>query len=101
MPSSGVTSVGGPDPWLAMRAATQRLTADGNRLGAAESVTPEFAVAAFLGSTNDPTRPRTIAVQSDADLCLLDRPWRAALLDLSAVAVRATIIRGSLVHTTD
>lgn len=89
---------GGANPWLAMQAATNRQTATGNILGAAERVTPTFAVAAFLGSINKPAQPQNITVGGVADLCLLDRPWQTALENLSAVGVRATISRGNLIH---
>jgi predicted amidohydrolase YtcJ len=32
-----------------------------------------------------------------ADLCLLDRPWTVARLDLAAVRVRATLLDGRIV----
>jgi predicted amidohydrolase YtcJ len=52
-------------------------------------------LALFLG---DPLSPghgsRTVSVGADADLCLLDRPWRQARVSLDKVAVAATIKGG-------
>ena len=89
---------GHANPWRAMHAATSRRTAGGDTIGPDECVSPEFAVAAFLGATNAPTRPRFIEQGGPADLCLLDRNWQTALSDLSAVRVRLTINHGSLIH---
>ncbi|MEJ2086951.1 MAG: amidohydrolase family protein, partial [Gammaproteobacteria bacterium] len=49
---------GGADPWIAIRAAVDRTTAGGRVLGPAESLSPEAAVALFVGSPDEPDRPR-------------------------------------------
>ena len=95
------TPFGAADPWQAMHAATTRQTAKGHLLGEQERVTPEFALAAFLGSLDDPTRPRTIACGRDADLCLLDRPWKRVREDLAGARVSTTITRGIVSYNAD
>jgi predicted amidohydrolase YtcJ len=86
---------GDPDPWLAMRAAVERRSRGGERLGAAEAVAPERALALFTSPAEAPGGPpRRIAPGEPADLCLLDRPWREAREDLSSRAVRATLCAG-------
>ena len=70
----------------------------GATVGAAEALTPEAALALYLADPLDLTRQRRIAPGAPADLCLLDRPWRAARESLSASSVRATFVSGQLVH---
>jgi predicted amidohydrolase YtcJ len=81
-----------------MAAAVSRRTAGGAVLGAEEALTPEAALALFLADPQDLARRRTIAPGAPADLCLLDRPWRAARGVLSADLVGATLIGGRIVH---
>jgi predicted amidohydrolase YtcJ len=89
---------GDADPWTAMQAAVTRLTPAGKVLDPSERLTPEEAVALFLGAPDDPGGPsRTIAVGAPADLCLLDRPWREARRDLSLVGITTTIKDGRIV----
>jgi predicted amidohydrolase YtcJ len=89
---------GDADPWKAMQAAVTRRTPVGDVLDAAERLTPEEAVALFLGTPDDPGGPpRTVAVGAPADLCLLDRPWGEARRDLSLAAVTTTIRDGRIV----
>jgi predicted amidohydrolase YtcJ len=80
-----------PAPWRAMQAATTRMTAGGQAVGAEEAVSPDVALASSLGSLAAPATPRTIAVSESTDLCLLDRNWVEASADLSAIQVRATM----------
>jgi predicted amidohydrolase YtcJ len=84
---------GRPDPWAAMRAAVER------ELGPDEALTPAEALRLFTGPLERPggAAPR-LAAGSRADLCLLDRPLAAALSDLDARRVRATVAAGRLVH---
>ena len=69
---------GDADPWNAMRAAVTRTTKSGELLGPSECLTPEQALALFLGSSAAPTTPRRITVGERADLCLLTAPWSQA-----------------------
>lgn len=79
------------DPWAAMAAAVTRPAG----LGPQEAVTPEEALALFTGLAGDPGgAARRVAVGEVADLCLIDRPWKAARRDLTAVDVRATFVGG-------
>jgi predicted amidohydrolase YtcJ len=90
--------LGDPNPWLAMQAAVDRRTMSGRVLGEIEAVSPEEALALFSG---DPLAPggglTRIAPSSPANLCLLDRPWSVARLDLAGVRVIATVQSGRLV----
>jgi len=89
---------GDADPWKAMQAAVTRLTPSGEILDPAERLTPEEAVALFLGAPGNPGGPsRTIAVGAPADLCLLDRPWEEARRDLGQVGITTTIKGGRIV----
>ena len=85
---------GHADPWCAMRAAVERRTASQQPLGEHEALTPEQALALFLGSLENPGEARRIEVGAVADLCLLDRPWREARSDLRSRHVRATMRAG-------
>lgn len=96
IPLAGGTDApfGAADPWIAIRSAVRRRTASGCELGAAEALTPEDAVALFLGSAETPALPRRIEAGTNADLCLLDRPWAEARDRLEHSLVRATISAG-------
>lgn len=88
---------GGIDPWAAMAAAVDRP----GDLGPEEAVSPEQALALFIGHAGDPGGPsRKIEVGAVADLCLLDRGWAEARRDLAAVSVRATFVDGVPVYST-
>jgi predicted amidohydrolase YtcJ len=88
---------GEPDPWAAMRAAVDRRTRAGQRLGPEEAVSPERALALFTSPADAPgAAPRALAPGAPADLCLLDRPWREARRHLSGEAVVATLCGGRL-----
>lgn len=87
---------GDPDPWATLRAAT------GRTLNPAERVPAEVALAGLLAPLTDPGGPvRRVAVGEPADLVLLDRGLDAALRDLDASCVRATLVRGVVVHSAD
>ncbi len=89
---------GDPDPWLAMRAAVDRCSAGGVKLGAGEALSPERALALFTSPPDAPGGPsRRIEVAESADLCLLDRPWSAARQSLASDQVAATLRRGRLI----
>lgn len=88
---------GGLDPWLSMAAATRRRTGQGHVIGEHERLEPEQAIGLFLSALDDPgSAPRTVGTGAQADLCLLDRPWRDARTALDQVRVRATWIAGRL-----
>lgn len=99
IPLAGGTDApfGDADPWRAMRAAVSRRTASGASLGPEERLTPEQALALFTGSFQSPAQPRRVAIGADADLCLLDRPWANARVELSSNCVRATFVAGESV----
>jgi len=86
---------GSPDPWRAIASAVQRASPSGARLGPGEALSPEQALALYTATPDDlggpPSRVATGAV---ADLCLLDRPWRAARERLSSDDVLATWCAG-------
>lgn len=86
------------DPWAAMRAAVSRRTVTGALVGPDEALTPDQALALYLGDPLTLETERWIEPGAPADLCLLDRPWSAARSRLLADDVRTTIIGGSIVH---
>jgi predicted amidohydrolase YtcJ len=90
-----------PDPWSAIRAAVSRRTADGHLIGPAESLDPETAIALFHGTAGQPARPRRLRRGATADLCLLRAPWDIARKELTSDVVRATIVKGQLLHRAD
>jgi len=88
--------LGGLDPWRAMAAAVARPAG----LAPREALSPEAALRLYLGAAGDPGGPaRQMRVGARADLCLLDRPWAQARLDLAAVRVRATLRGGEMTYT--
>lgn len=89
---------GSLDPWLAMKAAVTRQTAEGHTIGADEALTPEQAVALYLVDPDDLSLQRTLEIGAPADLCLLHQPWQAARESLESSLVRVTFIGGNLVH---
>ena len=92
---------GDPDPWLAIRAAVERRSAAGARLGDEEALTPERALALFASPPEAPgAPPRLLDVGSEADLCLLDRPWAEARKELSSDLVVATLRCGQVIWPT-
>lgn len=83
------------DPWMAMRAARDRLTAAGKPIGRAERFSAEAALRLYLGAPDRPGgTPRRIAPGEPADLILCSGSRDAILGDLSAERVRATVIAG-------
>lgn len=88
---------GHADPWEAMKAAVARRTWTGRVLGPQEAVTPEQALALFLGAPDAPSQPRILQPGARADLCLLDQRWAAVRSDLASTHVRATFIAGERV----
>ncbi len=89
---------GRPEPWMAMQAATDRKSAAGHVLGPDEALTPEQALALFLGALQDPGGPpRRVEIGAVADLCLLDRSWASAREALGEVRIVATLRDGVLI----
>lgn len=86
---------GSCDPWLVMRSARDRLTAQGKALGADEAITAELALKLYLGTQEAPASDiRTISVGQPADLMLCHGRYADILADLSAERVAATFIAG-------
>ncbi|MGA8369534.1 MAG: amidohydrolase family protein [Acidimicrobiales bacterium] len=101
VPLAGSTDApfGPPDPWRAVADAVSRRTALGAVIGADERLTPERALALFLGHPGDPGGPaRRVSAGSPADLCLLALPWRRARTQLSSELVTATIKGGRVLY---
>jgi predicted amidohydrolase YtcJ len=93
---------GSPDPWCGIAAAVHRRSAGGAALGPGEALTPEQALALYAAPLGDPGGPaRGVAVGADADLCLLDRPWRDARARLASEDVCATWCAGRAVWQRD
>ncbi len=89
---------GAPDPWLSMQAAVERRTEAGALLGPDERLSPERALALFTSPAQAPgAAPRRVAPGGPADLCLLDRPWRAARDALDGRHVAAALVAGKIV----
>ncbi len=86
------------DPWAAMRAAVHRITPSGKVLGADECIPERRALMMFLGWPEHPTRVRTVEPGQPGDLCLLTVPPEAALAELHADLVAATIVGGEIVY---
>ena len=90
-----------PDPWLAVRAATERRTASGRPLGGDERLDGRTALGLFTG---DPRCPGRGSIQvmpgAPADLCLLHLPLEDALARPSASHVRSVFRRGALIGGT-
>ena len=93
---------GTPDLWTALAAAVDRTTRAGRQINADEGIAPGRALSLFLGDFADPGGPpRRLHVGMPADLCLLDRPMRAALSALQGDMVAATIVDGCLIYRRD
>lgn len=86
------------DPWTAMRAAVHRTTPSGAVLNANECVSALTALTMFLGRPDQPGRARTVEPGEPGDLCVLTEPPAAALAELDAGMVAATIIGGELAY---
>ena len=88
---------GPADPWLVIRAATTRRTAQGETLGAEEALSPRRALSLFLGHPDAPGRPRRVGRGQPGDLVVLRTPLREALRDPSRENVAACIVEGRLI----
>jgi predicted amidohydrolase YtcJ len=89
---------GNSDPWAAMRAAVHRTTPSGAVLGAGECISARTALTMFLGRPDQPTQPRAVEPGEPADLCVLSVPPEAALAELDAGMVAATVIGGEIAY---
>jgi predicted amidohydrolase YtcJ len=87
------------DPWAAMRAAVYRTTPGGAVLGPDECISARTALMMFLGWPDRPSRARTVAAGQPGDLCVLTQPPAAALAELDAAMVAATIVGGDVAYT--
>lgn len=98
---AGVPLAGGSDspfetanPWVAMAAAVNRPQG----FGIDEAITPEEALDLYLKPAEAAHgKPRRIEVGGPADLCLLDRSWAKARINLADVKVQATWVAGESV----
>ncbi|RLT98706.1 amidohydrolase family protein [Ketobacter sp.] len=89
---------GDVDPWAAMRAAISRRTQQNAVLGAGEALSPEQALALFLGALHRPGEARTLIEGAPADLCLLSLPWAAARTRLLQEDVRLVLAHGQTIY---
>lgn len=85
------------DPWLAMRTARDRRTADGAGLGTVEALDAKVALGLYLADGLAPgSVPRRLEVGAPADLMLCAGTMDDVLADLTAERVEATVIAGDL-----
>jgi predicted amidohydrolase YtcJ len=88
---------GPDDPWIAIRAATERRSQRGERVGDDAGLAPSAALNLFLAPLESPGgRPRTVEVGAPADLCLLDAPIHHILKDPQSRHVATTIAGGQV-----
>lgn len=94
--AAGTDAPFGPDnPWVAIAAAAERLSASGRAIAASEAIAPRRALELFLGGPEDPGGPpRRVEAGAPADLCVLGEPLREALANPAHVRPRATVIGG-------
>ena len=86
------------DPWATMRAAVHRTTPGGSVLNASECVSARTALTMFLGWPETPGTARSVAPGQPGDLCVLTEPPAAALAELDACLVAATLIGGEIAY---
>lgn len=92
---------GDADPWAAMRAAVQRVTASGEVLGGAERVPARTALSMFFGLPDHPLTERSVSPGQPADLCVLAASPEDVLRDLDADMVAATVFDGVVGYVRD
>ncbi|HSY14865.1 MAG TPA: amidohydrolase family protein [Jatrophihabitantaceae bacterium] len=92
---------GDANPWRTIQAAATR-SCGGRIIAEEERVTAQTALASMLASPHSPGGPpRTVAVGSPADLCLLTTDLPEALssaVRTGSVPVRATFVAGSCIY---
>jgi predicted amidohydrolase YtcJ len=86
---------GPDDPWVAIRAAVDRTTAGGRRLGAPEGLGPAEALRLWQGTASRPALVRELRPGQPADVCILSEPFRSAA---RLPTVTATVIAGRVVY---
>jgi predicted amidohydrolase YtcJ len=88
---------GDPNPWLAIAAASERMTPSRRPLGLDERVPPARALAFFLTPWQDAGgAPRRVEPGARADLCVLPSPLDDALRAPATVQPAATVMGGEL-----
>ena len=92
---------GNADPWAAMRAAVHRTTASGVVLGEDERIPALTALTMFLGSPEQPMKPRTVEPGQPGDLCVLAGSPAEVLGELDSAMVGTTIVDGCVASRTD
>ncbi len=92
---------GQPDPWEAIRAATERVTTNGTILGENETVSAADALTGFLGPLDAPHESRYLEPGAPADCCLMDVPWSSLQHDLRSSHVCMTLRGGSVIYSRD
>ena len=90
---------GSANPWIAIKAATDRKTRNGKKVGRVEAIEPEEALTLFLPENMAYTGDKlNIQSSSRANFCILDRTWGEARDHLDESAVIATIANGELTY---
>ena len=85
------------DPWVAIRAATNRRTRDEKVIGGQESISPDAALGLFLPNHESSKEIQAaINLGKPANFCLLARPWEEARHRLDSRDVRATVRAGRI-----
>ena len=84
-----------------MRSAVHRTTPSGAVLGAHECVSARTALTMFLGRPDQPARARTLRPGEPGDLCVLSVPPEAALAELDAGMVAATVVGGQIAYAAE
>ncbi len=98
--AAGTDAPFGPaDPWVAIRAASTRMTAGGRLLGTDERLTPWAALSLFFGTAEAPATPRSLSAGQPGDLCVLKVPLAEALRALDSAVVGVTILGGQVVSS--
>jgi len=90
------------NPWQVIHAATERRTREGKIIGADEGIAAETALVSYLRQPHSLTAPpRSITVGSDADICVLQQPWRGLFDRVADTRVLMTVGNGELIYHAD
>ncbi|MEZ5708088.1 MAG: amidohydrolase family protein [Blastomonas sp.] len=89
---------GSADPWLAIRAARDRLTSGGRSIGPDEAMDSGNALDLYLHPFDMAPGTRRIEVGAPASLCIARTGWDDLLAEPSADHVAATLVDGKIVH---
>ncbi|WP_370328536.1 hypothetical protein [Candidatus Mycobacterium methanotrophicum] len=79
----------------------ERLAPSGAVLGTDECISARTALSMFFGYPAHPTRARTLQPGEPGDLCVLSLPPEAALAELDAGMVAATIVDGQITYAAE